>query len=417
MESQHSRYLIIGGSAAGMAAAGAIRELDPDGPITVISEEADMPYFRPMIPFMISGKKAPEDMALAGAGPYRDLDVDIRLNTRASWMDPAQKRMMTSGGETFTWEKLLIATGSTPYIPEDIEGTDIDGVFAVRTLADSRAAADRVEQTRHAVMLGGGLLNLKVAFALLERNLQVTLVVRSPEVLSQLMDPADATRIRDALDNAGLRIQTGVSATAIVSNGSGVNGVDLDNGEHIACEMVCIGKGVSPNAQFIDPDSLRIEQGVVVDRQTSCSAPDVYAAGDVAVTFDPISGDPIVTGLWTNAVEMGRCAGYNMAGRPTEYAGTFGILNATQVADEPFVSMGIVHTAGTGYEVHAAETANGYRKVVFSEDGSRLMGVLMIGDIARAGLYRFVIRERMDVGSIKHHIIRHRLHFGHLLSR
>ena len=309
------------------------------------------------------------------------------------------------------------ATGSTPYIPDDIEGTETEGVFAVRTLADSRDAAERVERTRHAVMLGGGLLNLKVAFALLERGLDVTLVVHSPEVLSQLMDPADATRIRDALDNAGLNIQTGVSAKAIVSNGSGVNGVDLDNGDHLACEMVCIGKGVSPNTRFIGPDALRIEQGVVVDRYTACSAPDVYAAGDVAVTFDPISGDPIVTGLWTNAVEMGRCAGYNMAGRATEYAGTFGILNATQVADEPFVSMGIVHTTGADYEVHASETTGGYRKVVFSADGTRLVGVLMIGDIARAGLYRLVIRECMDVSTIKHHIIGHRLHYGHLMQR
>ena len=112
---------------------------------------------------------------------------------------------------------------------------------------------------------------------------------------------------------------------------------------------------------------------------------------------------------------MGRCAGFNMAGRPTEYAGTFGILNATQVADEPFVSMGIVHTSGTQYEAHSVSTSNAYRKTVFSPDGARLVGVLLVGNITRAGLYRLVIRERMDVAHIKSHIIDHTLHYGHFL--
>ena len=105
--------------------------------------------------------------------------------------------------------------------------------------------------------------------------------------------------------------------------------------------MVCIGKGVRPNVSFLNVEDLRVDLGVVVDGFTACSSPNVHAAGDVAVTFDPITGGRIVTGLWTNAVDMGRCAGYNMAGRPTQYGGTFGILNATQVADVAFVSMGM----------------------------------------------------------------------------
>jgi NAD(P)H-nitrite reductase large subunit len=229
------------------------------------------------------------------------------------------------------------------------------------------------------------------------------------------MEPTDATLIRNALNNAGLTIKTGRSARRILSNGTGVCGVALDDGSDIGCEMVCIGKGVHPNVDFIEPKGIRVDRGVVVDRYTRCSAAGVYAAGDVAVTFDPISGDRIVTGLWTNAVEMGRCAGLNMAGRPTEYTGTFGILNATQVAEEPFVSMGIVHTSGTEYEVHSASSAKAFRKMVFSPDGERLVGVLLVGDITRAGLYRLVIRERMDVAPIKAHIIDHTLHYGHFI--
>ena len=357
MASGEKRYVIVGASAAGMAAAEAIRALDRHGSVTVFSEEPDPPYFRPLIPFLISGKKSAADMALIGQGPYRAAGIDVRLNARVERIDSRTQTVRLNGAEDVAYDRLLIATGSQPYIPPEIEGIDTEGVFALRTLADARAAAKRVANTRHAVMLGGGMLNLKGAFALLERGLQVTMIVQSPQVLSQLMEPGDATLIRDALNNAGLKIETGAAARRILSNGKGVGAVLLDDGREIACEMICIGKGVRPNVAFVDPESIKIDQGVVVDAFTACSAANVHAAGDVAVTFDPITGGRIVTGLWTNAVEMGRCAGYNMAGRPTQYGGTFGILNATQVADVAFVSMGIVHTTGKDYETHVSELA------------------------------------------------------------
>jgi nitrite reductase (NADH) large subunit len=413
MESK--RYVIIGGSAAGMAAAQAIRDHDPRGTIQVLSEEADAPYFRPMIPFIISRKKEADQIYLQGRGPYQARDIELRLKTRAARIDATGRRVITDQGEAITYDRLLIATGSRPHIPADIEGIVQEGVFALRTIEDARQAAQRARNTRHAVMLGGGLLNLKAAFALLERGIRVTLVVFSPEVLSQLMEPADAHLIRRALDRAGLRIITGCSARRILGNGNGVTAVALDNGQEMDCQMVCIGKGVRPNADWIGDGQIRVDGGVVVDQFTRTDAAHVFAAGDVAVTFDPITGAPMVTGLWTNAVEMGRCAGANMADRATAYGGTFGILNATQVARMPFVSMGIVHTSGKDYEIHIQSSPIAYRKLVFSPQGNRLVGALFVGDIARAGLYRAVIQEGLQVGAIKKQVIAHRLHYGHLL--
>ena len=416
MAANHTNYVIAGGSAAGMAAACAIRKKDPGGKVTVLSAEADPPYFRPMIPFLISGRKKASDMTLIGHGPYQNADIELRLNARVNRIDVRGKKVVVGREDDIFYDKLLIATGSRPNIPPEIGGTDADGVFALRTLADAGAADQRAAGTRHVVMLGGGLLNLKAAFALLERGIEVTLIVRSPEVLSQLMEPEDAVLIRRALDDAGLKIKTGVSALKVISSSHGVKGVALDNGSEIGCQMVCIGKGVRPNIEFVDPHHIKVDGGVVTDRHTACSARDVFAAGDVAVTYDPISGDRIVTGLWTNAVEMGRCAGANMAGFATVYTGTFGILNATQVAKMPFVSMGIVHTRGTDHEVHAADTAGAFRKLVFSPDGNRLVGVVMVGDISKAGLYRLVIREGMAVEKFKKEIIRHSLHYGHFMG-
>jgi nitrite reductase (NADH) large subunit len=416
MTSSGNRYVIVGASAAGMAAAQVLAERDPGGRITVVCEEPDPPYFRPMIPFLISGRKSVAQIGLAGSGPYQAGGIELRLGSRVEGIDLKGQTVTVAAGKSVSFEKLLIATGSRPYIPSDIEGLDYDGVYALRTLADARSMAKRAEQAEQAVLLGGGLLNLKAAFPLLEKGLKVTLVVQSPEVLSRLMDPADSGLIRAALQKAGLRIETGVRATRILGNGQGVRAVLLNDGRELSADMVCIGKGVSPNISFINEKQIRLEAGVVVDRFTRCSAPNLFAAGDVAVTFDPITGERIMTALWTNAVEMGRCAGMNMAGRPTEYSGTFGILNATQVADQPFVSMGMVHTEGSDYEVHISESSRSYRKVIFSPDGERLVGILLIGDISRAGLYRSIIREKRAVADIKSQIINQTLHYGHLLK-
>ena len=415
MTTHDLRYVIIGGSAAGMAAAESIRELDPRGAVTVLSEEPDMPYFRPLIPFVISGKKNPSDLALMGQGPYKGSGIDVRLNSRVEGIDTGGQTVSVKGGESIFYDKLLITTGSRPYIPPEIVGNEAKGVFALRTLADAVAAGKRADNAGHVVMLGGGLLNLKAAFAFLERKLDVTLVVYSPEILSQLMEPDDAGLIRDALNKAGLNVMTGCSATQILSDADGANGVMLDNGQEVPCQIVCIGKGVLPNVDFLEQSDIEVDRGVVVDRYATTNIDNIFAAGDVAVTFDPITGERIVTGLWTNAVEMGRCAGYNMAGQPTEYGGTFGILNATQVADEPFVSMGIVHTSNTDYETHVISKPGAYRKLVFTPDGKRLVGAIFIGDISNAGLYRYVIRERMPVDDMKTFIINHQLHYGHFI--
>ena len=415
MDPNQTTYLIVGGSAAGMAAAHAIRMRETDRPITVLTDEPDKPYFRPMIPFLVSGKKAAPDMAMEGSGPYTQKNILVDTGNRVVSVDTSARKVFLDNGRSMAYEKILFATGSRPYIPPDIQGTETQGVFALRTLAHAREMAARAGRTKHAVLLGGGLLNLKVAFALLELKIKVTLVVFSPEVLSRLMDPEDAALIRKALDDAGLKIKTGAAAIGIQSDHTGVTGVVLDDNSEIACEMVCIGKGVRPNVEFLESSGIKLEKGIVADRHTACSQPYTFAAGDVAVTHDPISGEPVVTALWTNAVEMGRCAGLNMAGLPTAYTGTFGILNATQVAKTPFVSMGLVHTRELNCEIYSHTTRMSHRKMVFSPDGARLMGMVLVGDIRNAGLYRHVIQERMAVERFKREIINHSLHWGHFI--
>ena len=155
MVANQTHYVIVGASAAGMAAREAIREQDPAGLITVLSDEPDMPYFRPLIPFIISGKKSASEISLVGQGAYHGTGINVRLNARVDRINTEDQRVVISGGEQIPYDKLLIATGSQPHVPPEIEGTDAEGVFALRTLSHARAAAKRAEETKHGHSQGG----------------------------------------------------------------------------------------------------------------------------------------------------------------------------------------------------------------------------------------------------------------------
>jgi nitrite reductase (NADH) large subunit len=409
------QYIIIGGSAAGMAAAHSIRKKDSQGHITVLSAEQDLPYFRPMIPYIVSGKKRASAIGLADSGFFTQKGVELKTDIRAASVDTASKTISTTSGETLVWDKILFATGSRPYMPDNIAGLEATGVYALKTLADARNMAERACETKHAVLLGGGILNLKTAFALLEKNIKVTMIVYSPEILSQLMEPEDTSLIRDALHKAGLSIMPQCSATRILANEKGVKAVVLDNGKELPCQMVCVGKGVVSNTDFLQNSGIHTDKGIITNAYAACNVKDTYAAGDVALSYDPGTGERISTALWTHAVEMGICAGLNMTGIQSKYTGAFGIMNATQVASMPFVAIGQVHTKGQDAEIHIRKTDRTYKKLVFNKQGGKLIGALFIGDINRAGLYRLIIRERKELTKIKKEVIEHKIHYGHFL--
>lgn len=400
-----------------MSAAQAIREADPMGAVTVISMEPDAPYFRPMIPFLVNGRKRESDIQLMGEGPYTAARIVIRTGCRVTGIDTSGRTISIDNGDGLIYDKLLIATGSRPIIPMNLDHTDAEGVFVFRTLAHARGIARRAALSRHVVMLGGGMLNTKLAFALLELGLDVTMIELETEVLPWLMEADAAALIRNALSKAGLKIIAGSTVSRILMDARGICGVVLDSGRELPCKMLCIGVGVTPNIEFLNKSDIHVDAGVVVDSYTASSIPEVFAAGDVAVTLNSITGERVVTGLWTNAAEMGRCAGFNMAGRPVRYSGALGIMNATQVADVPFVTMGVVHTAGTDYETYVSGSRGSYRKFVFSRDGSKLIGTVLVGDISRAGLYRCLMREGKSAKDIKSEIVGHRLHYGNFIRR
>lgn len=415
MKRRASQYVVIGAGAGGMSCASTIRRLDPDGFITVISDEPYLPYYRPMIPFVISGERKEDEIILDQSGTYNFYGIDIRINIEVTGINTEAHEIYLSNGEPLKYDRLLIATGSRSIIPSDIEGIDTERVFAIRTMEDVKAISDIVDSIKEAVVVGGGLVGVKTALALSERGIGVKVVERESEVLPMIMEPDAGSYIHSAMDKIDIEIITGNQVKAIKSKDGVVASVLLQSGEELPCQIVCFGVGVRPSLEIVKDTPVKVEKGILADKYTRTNVEDVYTAGDVAETINPITGNSEISPLWSSAVQMGRVAGYNMTGKAVEYPGSFRVLNATQVGGLPFISMGIVHTSGTQYESHVFKGSNVYRKLVFDSSGDRLIGALFIGDIERAGIYWYLIRERVNIREIKSLIISHKLHYGHIL--
>ncbi|MFZ5759458.1 MAG: NAD(P)/FAD-dependent oxidoreductase [Thermodesulfobacteriota bacterium] len=411
------RYLIIGAGPAGLAAAAAIRRTDPIGRLTILSAESDRPYFRPLIPFVVSGKKTGDAITIAGRGPFPPEELDIRLNSRVVAIDPDRRIVQLADTAKLPYDRLLIASGGRPLVPAALAGCPGPGIFTLRTLADARAIAARLLTTRQAVLLGGGILCLKLAAALREKGIAVTIVECAATVLPRLLDADGAAIIADALSRIGVRVVTSRTIAAIRQDGDGVREVELDNGDVLPCQMVCIGIGVQPALDFLTPDLLTPAGGLAVNAFTESGIGGIYAAGDAAVSRDRCSGEMIAGGLWTTAVEMGRCAGFTMAGRRVAYEGGMAVMNAAQVGDTPFVAMGMVQGDPNRDLIYATRRGRTYHRLIFSGDGRILRGALFITDISRAGIYRQLLCGKQPLPRDRQALADHRLHYGHWLAR
>jgi len=205
--------------------------------------------------------------------------------------------------------------------------------------------------------------------------------------------------LAQALEAQGLCLIFGQTVTEVRRSGDRVQGVVLSDGRWLAADMVVAAVGGRPNVELAGQAGLAVNRGILVDQRLRTSAPDIYAAGDVVETTDLVTGQSIVSGLWTNAVEMGRIAGGNMAGASLDYPGAFAVLNSLEVAGIPTVAIGLTNLPPGGEcQVYQNRRGNNYRKLVLREDV--LVGALLVGDIEGAGVYTGLIRKKAKISEI-----------------
>lgn len=412
------RYVIVGGSAAGISAAKTIRENDHSADITVISGEKSGPYYRPLLPLLIAGQKSESDI-LFPEDPLRGKNIASVLGT-AIGVDVKKKEVLLASGERLPFESLLLATGGAPLKPS-IDGLDGSGVYPLRTVAQAMQIRDAAANAGSVVVIGGGLVGIKAALALRERGTssgkaprEVTVVEMLPEILNNRLDRRGAEIVRAAVSQKGITVLTGENVTGIVRRQSAVSGVKIGSGKTLKADMVAVAAGVRPDIAYLKRSGVQTNIGVLVNESLGTNIPGIYAAGDVVEGRDMLTGAKTVSGLWTNAVEMGRAAGMNMAGRNVKYPGFLSVMNAAEIAGVPFISVGTIEPEGRRYETISHEDDNGYWKLVL--DGDFLAGAVFIGDLRHAGVYTNLIKSRVPVARVKDKVVKRAVGYTDFLS-
>jgi NAD(P)H-nitrite reductase large subunit len=406
MSSQHFGYLIIGNSAGGIAAAEAIREVDRDGSLAIVSDEPHPSYSRPLISEYLAGQRSVRSMLLRPPAFYRRNGIDAILGVRAQRIDFEEKSVELADGRVIGWEKLLLATGGSPIVPV-MAGGEKEGVFTFTTLQDAERLRRAAAYATRAVVIGGGFIGLSAAQALAHRRLAVTIVELKETILSTMLDVRAARLVEKTIRRQGVTVITGQSVREVLGRPEDegrVGGVVLSNGTQVRCDLVVVAIGVAPRTELVAGSPVKVGRGIVVDRRMATGVPGVYACGDVAEAYDFLHGENRVTPIWPNAVLGGRAAGHNMAAWPDTYAGGTA-ANSLNYFGLAITAAGVVAPADGSCEVLSASGPGEgcYRKVVL-RDG-RIVGLLFMGEIERSGVVYGLMRDGADVGAFKESLL------------
>jgi len=414
-----SKYVIVGASAAGIGAVEAIRDVDPVGTITVISEELCPQYSRPMISDFISGKATLEKMKCRDDHFWEKNDVQALTGRTAVHLNLADRYVELDGGDRVTFERLLLATGGKPFIPK-IEGADKESVFTFTMFSDAERLATKIESAKKAVVIGAGLIGVSVTEALAKRGLEVTIVEFKDKILSLLLDSAASEIVENAVRKTGVKIITGQTVQRILGkpeNDNVVGGAVLTNGDHIQCDLVIIAIGVIPRMELVAGTDVKTNRGIIVDKFMHTSVPDVYASGDVAEAYDFILNENRSLPLWPLAQLEGRVAGYNMAGKKTDYQGGTS-MSALKYFGIPIISIGIANPKkDDAYEILVKHDSakNLYKKLVLKDNV--IVGMTFVNDIERAGIIFHLMKNCVDVKKFKQELISENFGLATLPSR
>ncbi|WP_336002004.1 NAD(P)/FAD-dependent oxidoreductase [Halorientalis halophila] len=390
-------HVIIGDGIAGSSAAETIREQDPDADITVVTEEGEALYNRILIKEFAKGKLPEAPISIHEEDWYAERDIDLALDTVVTGVDTDEKVVRTHEGDDIEYDKLLVATGGTPtQLP--VENSDAEGIHHFWTFQDARAIREHADESETGIVIGAGLLGIDLAAICGAQDVEANYLMRGNRWWRYALSLDGAQIIHDALAENGVTpvFDSGVDRFTVDDDGHVTGAVD-PNGDEFDGEFVGVAIGLDFNTEFLGDTDLELDDGVVVDEYMQTNVEDVYAAGDITRFYDTIIGEYTQNGAWGSAKEQGAVAGQNMVA--DDEAEAFRWVSSYSIThfDFPFLSFGHPTLGDDHAERKYSDTE--WRRIAF-KDG-KVVGGVLIGDLAPQSKYKQLIREEREVADQK----------------
>jgi len=386
-------YVIIGNSAAAVGAVEGIRRVDTTGEITIVSSEPYHTYSRPLISYFLKGKVDREHMQYRASDFYETNNIELLSGVAATKVDPQSRQVTLADGRTINYDKLLVATGSSPFTPEYVGLETVAQKFNFNSFDDALAIDQALSATPNprVLIVGAGLVGLKCAEGIIGRAAKVTVVNRSAQILSSILDAESAKIVQAHIAAAGVQFMLGYNVTRFTANSA-----LLDDGSELTFDLLILALGTRPNTELL-AGIAEIDRGILINERSETTATDIFAAGDCTQTLDISSGQSIVMAILPNAYMQGECAGLNMAEAecvfdqtiPMNAIGFFGlnIITAGSYVGESFL-----------YREQPAGAPENYKRLFYSDN--RLKGYILVGNVDKAGIYTNLIRECTPLDSL-----------------
>ncbi len=391
------RIVILGAGIAGVSAAEAARQTDPDARITLVSEESDLPYYRLNLTKYVAGEVDRDDLPLHPRSWYEARAIDLRLGVRATAIDPDGGTVTLEAGPPPAFDRLVLATGARAAVPPT-EGTDLESVTCLRTRADAERVLAGPEgagpaslQDCPCVVIGGGLLGLETAAALVRHGARVTVVEGLEYLLPLQLNREAADVLQGYIDDLGIAVRTGTMTASLVGDGR-VREAVMADGSRLDARLVVINTGVVPNTALAEAAGLETREGVVVDDRLTTSHPHVFAAGDGA------EHQGTLYGLWLASRVQGRTAGQAAAGDADASFTGIPPTYILKVVGVDVFSIGTVEPADPACRTIDGRAGGTYRRFVF-RDG-RLIGAILLGDTSAMPAARKAIAAGTDLSDL-----------------
>ena len=369
--------------------------------ITVLCEEPRVAYDRVQLSSMFSGKAA-EDLSLVPAGFFDRPGLRLMLAQRAAGIDRERRCVRTSGGEELAYDVLVLATGSSPFVPP-IAGADRPGCFVYRTIEDLQAIREAGAKARSGVVIGGGLLGLEAAKALKDLGLETHVVEFASRLMAVQIDESAARLLHDRIAALGVGVHTGKRTTEIADAPNAAHRLCFADGGGLEADLIVFSAGIRPRDELARAAGLQIGErgGVAIDEFCRTSDPSIYAAGECAA----FAGKTF--GLVAPGYQMAAVVAAQVLGMPTTPFGGADMSTKLKLLGVGVASIGDAHgaTAGATSCSYTDERRGVHKKLIFDRDGRRLLGAILIGETDDYGMLLSMAQNALPLPENPEHLI------------